>query len=435
MIKTYNWNALNEKQKKQLLARPSSDNSELLLQVDRIINQVKTAGDDALRQLTEQYDRAIVSNSLVTEQEYESAESNLNKDQINAIEVAIARITNYQKACYPKPISLDSKDGIVCSRVAVAIERVGLYVPGGTAPLVSTVMMLAIPAQLAGCTTRILCTPPNSQGDIDPLIIATAKRCGVDAIYKVGGAQAIAAMAYGTESIPQVDKIFGPGNSWVTAAKQLVAQDRNGAAIDMPAGPSEVLVIADKIANPDFVAADLLSQAEHGKDSQVILLTDDCKLAERAASCVKQQFEGLPRQEIIECALNNSRIIIVESLSRAIEISNVYAPEHLILQVEQAESLLSGVHNAGAVFIGPWTPESMGDYINGANHVLPTDGYATSVSGLSVVDFMKYISVQQVSKEGLSALGASAMTLAGIEGLEAHKQAIQIRLNQLGCQL
>ncbi len=431
MMAIYKWGELSDSQQDSLLARPYTNNDAIVEKVKSIISDVRLRGDLALAEYTKNYDRAVVDTVSVSEKEFEQAEEALKGSDISCIETAVNRIQRYQSQCIPKEILVDSNDGIVCRKIPTPIRNVGLYVPGGTAVLISTVMMLAIPAKLAGCQCCVLCTPPNAQGLIDPLLLITAKLCGVDRVYKVGGAQAIAAMAYGTESVPKVDKIVGPGNEWVTEAKQQVSNDPLGAAIDMPAGPSEVLVIADETADASFVAADLLSQAEHGAASQVILVTSSESLARDVKLNIEKQFSTLSRKEIITAALSNSRIIKVGKIEEAFKISNQYMPEHLIIQVEQPEQYLESIESAGAVFMGQWAPESMGDYINGANHVLPTYGYANRMSGLSVSDFMKYISVQSVTEVGLKSLGPVAMQLAEIEGLDAHKNAIDIRLKKM----
>jgi histidinol dehydrogenase len=318
--------------------------------------------------------------------------------------------------------------GVICERVSHAIEAVGLYVPAGTAPLPSAAIMLAVPAAIAGCPSRVLCSPPRPDGSLDPGVLVAASRAGVTDIYKAGGAQAVAALAYGTESVPKVDKIFGPGNAWVTCAKTLVSGDPDGAAIDMPAGPSEVLVIADADASPEFVAADLLAQAEHGTDSQVVLVTTSSQLAAAVSSELRSQLATLSRAAIAESALENSRIIIVDDLASAVEVNNRYAPEHLILQVTEPREMLPAIRNAGSVFVGRWTPESVGDYCSGTNHVLPTYGFAKTYSGLGVDHFMRHMTIQELSREGLGNLGDSVMTLAGLEGLDAHAAAVSRRL-------
>jgi histidinol dehydrogenase len=355
----------------------------------------------------------------------------LSPDSIAAIDLAIRNVRTFHAAQKPSSLSVQTMPGVNCERVSHAIDAVGLYVPAGTAPLPSAAIMLAVPAEIAGCTTRIMCTPPRADGTADPAVLVAARRAGVNEIYKVGGAQAIAAMAYGTASIPKVHKVFGPGNSWVTMAKSIVAADAAGAAIDMPAGPSEVLVIADADASPEFVAADLLSQAEHGVDSQVLLLTTSLKLANQVDAAITSQLEALSRADIVREALANSRIVIVEDIDSAVQISNSYAPEHLILQVEDARSWLPSVRNAGSVFLGPWAPESVGDYCSGTNHVLPTYGYARSYSGLGLDQFMRQMTVQELSADGLAGIADSVMELADLEGLDAHAAAVRIRLEAL----
>lgn len=432
-MKILDWNSLSVSEQSKLLDRCTSNNDEIVRSVKNILENVRCKGDKALFELTEKYDKTRLDSIRVSDEEFELASIQVQsrQDELAAIKSAIQRIEEYQRYCMPKEIKIDTEDGIVCRRIPKAIESVGLYVPGGTAPLVSTLMMLAIPAKLAACKTRVLCTPPNKDGSINPLLLETAKLCGINLICKVGGAQAIAALAYGTESVPSVDKIFGPGNAWVTSAKQIVAQDPIGAAIDMPAGPSEVMVIADEQANPEFVAADLLSQAEHGPDSQCILVTVSRKLADAVNTSLKKQQTYLSRKDIIQQSLANSCIVLVENMEQAIEVSNQYAPEHLIVQADSPESYLNKIKNAGAVFLGPWCPESLGDYSNGANHVLPTNGNASCFSGLSASDFMKYISVQSVTRAGLKTVAPIASALAEIEGLDAHEQAINIRLNSM----
>jgi histidinol dehydrogenase len=337
----------------------------------------------------------------------------------------------FHAALAPAPLAVEVMPGVRCERVTRPIGAVGLYVPAGSAPLPSTVIMLAVPAQLAGCPQRILCTPPGQQGGADPAVLAAAELCGIDTVFKIGGAQAIAALAYGTHSVPKVDKIFGPGNAWVTAAKQLVAADPQGAALDLPAGPSEVLVIADAFARPEFVAADLLAQAEHDPLSQALLVTDSATLAAAVASAVTAQARRLARQAILERSLLASRCLVVADLPTAFAVANEYAPEHLILQVREPRSWLESVRSAGSVFLGEWSPEPLGDYCSGTNHVLPTYGYARAYSGLSTLDFVKRITVQELSPAGLGALGPTAALLAHLEGLDAHANAVALRLAAL----
>jgi histidinol dehydrogenase len=345
---------------------------------------------------------------------------------------AIDNVRVFHTAQQLAPLSVETTPGVRCERIVRPIDAVGLYIPAGTAPLPSAVVMLAVPAAIAGCPRRVICSPPDADGNVNSAILAAAALCGIDEVYRIGGAQAIAALAYGTESVPAVDKIFGPGSSWVTAAKQLVAADPDGAALDLPAGPSEVMVIADDQANPAFVAADLLAQAEHDESAQAILLTPSPRLAAEVAAAVTQQRSGLTRGGILDRSLAQSRILVVRDLSQAIDVSNRYAPEHLILEIESPRSWLAQIRNAGSVFLGAWTPESMGDYCSGTNHVLPTYGYARAYSGLSLHDFVKRITVQELTPAGLQELGPTAVTLAGMEGLDAHAAAVTLRLAQLG---
>jgi histidinol dehydrogenase len=370
----------------------------------------------------------------VTEQEFNAASAALTGGQRAALLRAIGTVTRFHETQSLDSVRVETSPGVTCERIIVPLNAVGLYVPAGTAPLPSTALMLAIPARLAGCPVRIMCTPPRPDGTADPAVLVAAKLCGIEHVFKLGGAQAIAAMAYGTASVPKVDKIFGPGNSWVTAAKQIVASDALGAALDMPAGPSEVLVIADTAARPAFVAADLLAQAEHSEDAQVMLV---CTSRDHAAACiaeVERQLASLPRREIASKAIAGSRVILVPDLGTALEVSNRYAPEHLILQVESARTWLTLVRNAGSVFLGAWTPETMGDYCSGTNHVLPTYGHARAYSGLSVIDFVKRITVQEATPAGLADLGLTARTLARLESLDAHANAVTVRLDALAAE-
>jgi histidinol dehydrogenase len=352
----------------------------------------------------------------------------LTAEQIAAIDLAISNVRAFHEAQLPKSISVQTMPGVTCKRISHALDSVGLYVPAGTAPLPSAAIMLAVPAMLADCPEVVLCTPPRPDGTADPGVLVAAARAGVTRMYKLGGAQAVAALAYGTETVPKVRKIFGPGNAWVTSAKTVVAADPAGAAIDMPAGPSEVLVIADRTASAEFVAADLLSQAEHGTDSQVVLVSTDADLALRVLDEIALQLSSLSRADIAEASLANSVVIVADDAATAIQISNQYAPEHLILQVEDAAKLVNRVRNAGSVFVGEWTPESVGDYCSGTNHVLPTYGYASTYSGLGVEQFMRHMTVQELSRDGLNNLGAAVVTLANLEGLDAHAAAVERRL-------
>ncbi len=428
-MKTHTWNNLSATEQQLQLARPASSQLYSIQEkTQKIIDRVKAEGDSALIALTATHDQVALAQLAITASEFTTAKNQISSKAQAALKSAFQQITTYHQAQQPGIHKIETAPGIYCERLPRAIDRVGLYVPGGSAPLISTLLMLAIPAQLAGCPLRILCTPPNKAGTIDPHLLAAAELCDIQQIYKVGGAQAIAAMAYGTQSIPKVDKIFGPGNAWVTAAKMLVSQDANGASIDMPAGPSELLVIADSHANPEFVAADLLSQAEHGPDSQVLLLTPSAELAAQVNNELRQQLPHLLRCAIAEQALEHGRIIIVPTLDQAFIISNTYAPEHLSLQVANPENYLPHISNVGAVFMGTWSAEAMGDYITGSNHVLPTSGFARACSGLSLVDFMKFISVQKVTESALHKLGPFVEHLAELEGLGAHKNAVSIRL-------
>lgn len=409
-----------------LLKRPATDPSSLEKPVRKILQKIKKNGDKAVFKYTRSFDGVKLQSLIVQEKEIEAAVSQLSEQLKNAIRQAKANIEKFHSEQFAEAKKIETLPGIVCWRRSVAIEKVGLYIPGGSAPLFSTVLMLAVPAKLAGCNEIILCTPPSKDGSIHPAILYTAALCGISRIFKAGGVQAIGAMAYGTESIPKVFKIFGPGNLYVTAAKQLVQQD--GTAIDMPAGPSEVLVIADETAVPAFVAADLLSQAEHGPDSQVILITTGESIAEKVRRAVDEQITGLPRKKIARKALQNSRIIVLRDIDEAIDFSNRYSPEHLILCCENAEETAASVNSAGSVFIGNYSPESAGDYASGTNHTLPTNGYAAMYSGVSTDSFVKKITYQQLSKAGLENIASTVMTMAAAEGLEAHKNAVAIRL-------
>ncbi len=357
--------------------------------------------------------------------------SALTAEQRTALERAIATVTRFHELQTLAPLRLETAPGVVCERMTVPLDAVGLYVPAGTAPLPSTALMLAVPARIAGCPLRVICTPPRPDGAADPAVLVTARLCGVEQVFKLGGAQAVAAMAYGTATVPKVVKIFGPGNSWVTAAKQIVAQDADGAALDMPAGPSEVLVVADETARPAFVAADLLAQAEHSVDAQVVLVATSRAVAAACVDEVARQLAVLPRASIAGRSIAESRVLVVPDLQAAMVVSNRYAPEHLILQVRDARSLLPQVRNAGSVFLGPWTPETMGDYCSGTNHVLPTYGHARAYSGLGVLDFVKRITVQELTAAGLQELGPTARTLARLESLDAHANAVTVRLDVL----
>jgi histidinol dehydrogenase len=427
------WSILDESARTAVLARPVAQRDAALLEVvSGIVRSVQTDGDAALRRLGAELDKVELKSFRVTGAEFDRAEAELDVADIAAIETAISNVHSFHAAQLPEALRLETRPGVVCERLVRPIAAVGLYVPAGSAPLPSTAIMLAIPAALAGCPQRILCTPPRRDGSANAAVLVAAKRCGITEVYKIGGAQAIAAMAYGTESVPKVAKIFGPGNAFVTAAKQLVASDANGAALDMPAGPSEVMVIADESANAEFVAADLLAQAEHDGNAQALLVTTSSQLAQQVALAVRNQLSVLSRRTILEQSILAMRLIIVPNLDMAIAVSERYAPEHLLIQTRAPRELLAQITNAGSVFLGQWSPEPMGDYCSGTNHVLPTYGYARSYSGLSVYDFVRRMTVQELSEDGLRALGPVASRLARLEGLDAHAAAVDKRLNQLG---
>ncbi|MDP6436542.1 MAG: histidinol dehydrogenase [Gammaproteobacteria bacterium] len=427
-----NWNALDVQARARVLERPAvAANPDTLADVRKIIADVRANGDSALRALTKKLDGVEPDGFRVSEAEIREARATLTDEQVEALRTAIANVTAYHETQDDAPVSMETAAGVVCERIVRPVQAVGLYVPAGTAPLPSTAIMLAVPAGLAGCPVRIMCTPPRPDGKADPAVLVAASECGISEIYKLGGAQAVAAMAYGTESVPKADKIFGPGNAWVTAAKTEVAADPAGAALDMPAGPTEVLVIADSNADPRAVALDLLSQAEHGTDSQVVLVTTSEALADATDSEIAAALPGLPRRAIMEQSLQHSRVIFVEDIDAAVTVANEYAPEHLIMQVDNARDWLEQVKNAGSVFLGAWTPESVGDYCSGTNHVLPTYGYARTYSGLSVYDFQKRMSVQELTEDGLRGLQPTVSTLARLEGLDAHARAVEVRVESL----
>lgn len=428
-MQTLNWNQLdNEAQTASLRRSPLVGDNTLEQQVSEIISTVRQRGDAALREYSLRFDKATIQDIRLSDAQINAASARVSDELKAAIQAAMANIRRFHEAQKPGTISLETQAGIRCELHSEAIAAVGLYIPGGSAPLISTVMMLALPANIAGCERRVLVSPPP----IDDAIVYAATACGVNEIYQVGGAQAIAALAFGTESITPVDKIFGPGNRYVTEAKSQVSRDNQACvSIDMPAGPSEVLVIADAKANPVFVAADLLSQAEHGPDSQVMLVTDSDTLARAVAQEVERQLATLPRAEIARKALFCSRTLIVKDMQQAAQVSNRYGPEHLILQTQQPRELLMSIRAAGSVFVGPYTPESVGDYASGTNHVLPTYGYSRTVSSLSLADFCRRFTVQELSADGLLRLGNTVMTLAAAEQLEAHKNAVALRLATL----
>ena len=430
-LSIFQWADLDEQQRADLLARPAASQEDAVrITAEEIIAAVRLDDDAALIEFTKKYDAATVTGFKVTATEIAVASEQLSAAQLAAIDLAIANVRKFHEQQRPTPVTVETMPGVVCERISQPIDAVGLYVPAGTAPLPSAAIMLAVPATIAVCPKIILCTPPRKDGTADPAVLVAASRAGVSEIYKVGGAQAIAAMAYGTKSIPKVCKIMGPGNAWVTSAKSIVSGDPEGAAIDMPAGPSEVLVFGDANASPEFIAADLLSQAEHGEDSQVIFITTDGSSAAAVNMAVEAQLKTLSRAAIAIGALENSRTIIVDDVATAIMVSNRYAPEHLILQIEDARNALPAIRNAGSVFLGQWTPESVGDYCSGTNHVLPTYGYARAYSGLGVDQFMRQMTVQELTRDGLQGIADAVISLAGLEGLDAHAAAVTLRLGE-----
>ncbi|MFS6802105.1 histidinol dehydrogenase [Edwardsiella tarda] len=419
------WNACSPEQQQALLQRPAIDNAaEIGASVTAILEEVRQDGDAALRRLSQRFDRVAPEKLCVTPQARDAAADALPETLKRAMRQAADNIARFHRAQLPRDIEVETQPGVICRQITRPLDTIGLYIPGGSAPLLSTVLMLGIPARVAACRRVILCSPPP----IDPAILYAASLCGINEIFQVGGAQAIAAMAYGSESIPRVDKIFGPGNAYVTEAKRQVSQQVQGPAIDMPAGPSEVLVIADEYANPAFIAADLLSQAEHGPDSQVILLTPDTGLAQQVAEQVEAQLARLPRAAIACQALAQSRLIVTDSLADCVAISNRYGPEHLIIQTRDAAAWVDGITSAGSVFLGDWSPESVGDYASGTNHVLPTYGYTATHSSLGVADFQKRMTVQQLSPAGLLALAPTVEAMAQAERLDAHSNAVSLRV-------
>ncbi|MBI1769088.1 MAG: histidinol dehydrogenase [Bacteroidetes bacterium] len=408
----------------ELCKRPQLQTGFLESSVQNILARVKTSGDSALRELTLQFDKAQLTDFRVSQSEIDNAIDQTPIELKNAIEIAYKNIEKFHAAQKRELLKIETIPGVVCWRKTTAIEKIGIYIPGGSAPLFSTVLMLGIPAKLASCNDMILCTPPEKNGKINPAILFAAQLVGIKQIFKVGGAQAIAALAYGTESVPKVYKIFGPGNQFVTKAKQLVSME--GVAIDMPAGPSEVLVLADANANPSFIAADLLSQAEHGEDSKVVLVTSDQSALDRMLLEIENQVVKLPRREIAQKALANSQAVILDK-EQAIEFVNLYAPEHLIINTNDCDELVEKITNAGSIFLGAYTPESAGDYASGTNHTLPTNGFAKSYGGVSLESFLKYITVQKISKEGIKNLGPTIEIMAEAEELKGHAEAVRIR--------
>ena len=422
------WNGCSADQQRELLMRPAIAASDSITRtVAEILDNVKASGDAALREYGAKFDKTEVKALKVSQQEIDAAADRLSDELKQAMAVAVKNIDTFHNAQKLPGVDVETLPGVRCQQVTRPIDSVGLYIPGGSAPLFSTVLMLATPARISGCRKVVLCSPPPIADEI----LYAAKLCGVQEVFNVGGAQAIAALALGTESVPKVDKIFGPGNAFVTEAKRQVSQRLDGAAIDMPAGPSEVLVIADGGATPDFVASDLLSQAEHGPDSQVILLTPDAEMAAKVADAVERQLGELSRAETARQALSASRLIVARDLAQCVEISNQYGPEHLIIQTRDARALVDDITSAGSVFLGDWSPESAGDYASGTNHVLPTYGYTATCSSLGLADFQKRMTVQELSKAGFSALAATIETLAAAELLTAHKNAVTLRVAAL----
>jgi len=428
-MQVFNWIDLGRNERNQTLARPSALTDPAMVQSVRdILLSVKTDGDAALIKYASQFDKVDLSSLIIQKAELKSAWQDLPQEQKQALEQAKANIDAFHIAQKPEPISVETMPGVICRREVRAIDTVGLYVPGGTAPLVSTLLMLAIPAKIAGCDRRIIITPPDTNGQVNSAILAAAFLCDVSDVFVSGGAQAIAALAYGTQTVPRCDKIFGPGNSWVATAKSLVSQEPGGPAIDLPAGPSEAMVIADKNASPVFVAADLLSQAEHDVMAQVVCVCDDQDTADKVITELNRQLPTLPRKNIAEKSMASSRFLIAGSRKDTLSIINQYAPEHLIIQTDNPDDLVPDIRNAGSIFLGPWTPESVGDYASGTNHTLPTFGAARAHSGVTLESFYTYMSIQTLSQEGLRNLGPTVETLAEMEGLEAHKRAVSLRL-------
>ena len=419
----------DKSQWQEILKRPVMNTENLFDTVRSVIDRVKEEGDRAVLDYEEKFDKVVLASLAVSEEEQQEAENLVSEDLKAAIRLAKQNIETFHAAQRFEGKKVQTQPGVTCWQKAVAIEKVGLYIPGGTAPLFSTVLMLAVPARIAGCKEIVLCTPPGRDGKVHPAVLFAAKVAGVNRIFKAGGIQAIAAMAYGTESVPKVYKIFGPGNQYVTAAKQLVSL--RDVAIDMPAGPSEVEVLADETANPIFVAADLLSQAEHGVDSQAILITTSVELQQAVKVEVERQLALLPRKEIAEKSLANSKLIVVDSMTEAIELTNAYAPEHLIIETEDYLSVAERIVNAGSVFLGSLTPESAGDYASGTNHTLPTNGYAKAYSGVCLDSFIRKITFQEIKPEGLNIIGPAIELMAANEQLDAHKNAVSVRLGQL----
>jgi len=429
------WSSISPGEQASLLARPALLNDQSIqMQATQIISTVREKGDAALFDFARQFEGRGLDSIKVSEREFAEAELTLKPAASNAINTAIRNVRRFHESQMPAETDMSVVPGVRCERRRQALDSVGLYVPAGTAPLPSAAIMLTVPAAIARCPVRILCTPADADGRVDAATLVAAKRGGVTDVFKIGGAQAIAAMAYGTPTVPKVVRVFGPGNAWVTAAKNVVAGDPDGASIDMPAGPSEVLIIADDSANPVFVAADLLSQAEHGEDSQVMLIATSRRIADETIVEVERQLPRLTRKDIARVALSNSRVVLADNIETALLISSLYAPEHLILQISNPRDVLDRVRNAGSVFLGKWTPESVGDYCSGTNHVLPTYGHARSYSGLGVEHFMRWMTIQELTEDGLRSLAPTVMELAGLEGLDAHARAVQLRIASLETQ-
>ena len=424
-----NWSSLDKKAQLEALARPAiADSATLSAQVANILDLVKTQGDKALYDLTEKFDGIALSTLAVSQKQVLEAKQALSPKRLKAIETAYGQIKRFHEAQIHQDVAVETTPGVKCVLKSEAIESVGLYIPAGSAPLPSTVLMLGVPSQIAGCKRTVLVCPPDKNGKLANEILAAASLCGITEIYTVGGAQACAALAFGTESIKSVHKVFGPGNKFVTEAKKQLSQQVPGFAIDMPAGPSEVLVIGDENSNPAFIASDLLSQAEHGPDSQVIAVSNSETLLKAVDSELQKQVALLSRKSIATVALEQSRLILTESIEQAVEVSNEYGPEHLIVQTDNASSLLSSLRNAGSIFVGAYTPESAGDYASGTNHVLPTYGYSKVISSLSLADFSRRFTVQEITRTGLANLAECIIELTDAEGLDAHQRAVTIRL-------
>ncbi|MEZ9420669.1 histidinol dehydrogenase [Vibrio breoganii] len=427
-MRTVTWESLSKEQQSAVLQRPAiAEGANITAAVSAVVDSVKKDGDKALLELTEKFDGIRPDSIRVSNADIDAASERLSEEMKAALNQAYQNIAKFHQAQKPTPIKVETQPGVVCEQVTRPINTVGLYIPGGSAPLPSTVLMLGVPAQIAGCNKVVLCSPPPIADEI----LYVAKLCNIDEVYNLGGGQAIAAMAYGTDTVAKVDKIFGPGNAYVTEAKRQVSNDFRGAGIDMPAGPSEVLVIADETADADFIAADLLSQAEHGPDSQVVLVTPSVLIADQVTDAVQRQLQLLSRKDIAQQALASSLIIIAESVTQAIAISNYYGPEHLIVQTKNPRELVPLLDNAGSIFLGDWSPESVGDYASGTNHVLPTYGYTRTYSSLGLADFSKRMTVQELSADGLRLLAPTVVTMADAEGLDAHKRAVTIRVEKL----